>query len=155
MYIPLYNKSNYTLLSSLLKVEEIVTFAKEKSISQIALTDSNMYATMLFIKKCESEGIKPIIGLEIQLEDFVFVLFAKDYRGYQSLIKLSTIQSERVITLSDLRDYNKSVIAVLPFLYREKYEQLGNIYLDLFLGYANRDEENESLIITKNIVFFF
>ncbi len=154
MYIPLYNKSNYTLLSSLLKVEEIVTFAKEKSISQIALTDSNMYATMLFIKKCENEGIKPIIGLEIQLEDFVFVLFAKDYRGYQSLIKLSTIQSERVITLSDLRDYNKSVIAVLPFLYREKYEQLGNIYLDLFLGYANRDEENESLIITKNIVFF-
>ncbi len=154
MYIPLYNKSNYTLLSSLLKVDELILFAKEKNISQIALTDSNMYATMFFIKKCQSEGIKPIIGLEVQLDDFFVVLFSKDYRGYQSLIKLSTIQSERKVTISDLKNYNKNVIAILPFLYREKYEELGNIYLDLFLGYANKEEEKDARIITKSIVFF-
>ncbi len=154
MYIPLYNKSNYTLLSSLLKVDELILFAKEKNISQIALTDSNMYATMFFIKKCQSEGIKPIVGLELQLDDFFVVLFSKDYRGYQSLIKLSTIQSERKVTISDLKNYNKNVIAILPFLYREKYEELGNIYLDLFLGYANKEEEKDARIITKSIVFF-
>ena len=154
MYIPLYNKSNYTLLSSLLKVDELILFAKEKNISQIALTDSNMYATMFFIKKCQSEGIKPIVGLEVQLDDFFVVLFSKDYRGYQSLIKLSTIQSERKVTISDLKNYNKNVIAILPFLYREKYEELGNIYLDLFLGYANKEEEKDARIITKSIVFF-
>lgn len=154
MYIPLYNKSNYTLLSSLLKVDELILFAKEKNISQIALTDSNMYATMFFIKKCQSEGIKPIVGLELQLDDFFVVLFSKDYRGYQSLIKLSTIQSERKVTISDLKNYNKNVIAILPFLYREKYEELGSIYLDLFLGYANKEEEKDARIITKSIVFF-
>ena len=62
MYIPLYVKSNYTLLSSLLKIDDIVMFAKEKNISSIALTDNNMHATMEFINKCNREGIKPIIG---------------------------------------------------------------------------------------------
>lgn len=154
MYIPLYNKSNYTLLSSLLKVEELVLFAKERNISQIALTDNNMYATMFFIKECEKIGIKPIVGLELQLDDFVLVLFAKDYKGYQSLIKLSTIQSERKLNMLDLKKYNKNVIAVLPFLYNKKYDELGKIYLDLFLGYADKKEERESQIITRRIVFF-
>ena len=154
MYIPLYNKSNYTLLSSLLRVEDLVSFALEKNISQMAITDTNMYATMIFIKACEKENIKPIIGLEVRLNNFIIVLFAKDYNGYQSLIKLSTIQSERIVNIADLKKYNKSLIAILPFLYKENYDELGNIYLDLYLGYANKDEEKESLIITKKIVFF-
>ena len=58
MYIPLYNKSNYTLLSSLLRIDDLVMYAKNNNISSIALSDSNMYATMEFIKKCEKEHIQ-------------------------------------------------------------------------------------------------
>ena len=43
MYIPLFNKSNYSLLSSLLKIDEIITYAKESNISSIAIADTNMY----------------------------------------------------------------------------------------------------------------
>ena len=32
MYIPLFNKTNYNLLSSLLKIDELVQFAKEKNL---------------------------------------------------------------------------------------------------------------------------
>ena len=53
MYIPLYNKSNYNLLSSLLKIDDIVKFAKNNNLTSISLTDSNMFSTMEFIKKCE------------------------------------------------------------------------------------------------------
>lgn len=95
MYIPLYNKSNYNLLSSLLKIDDIVKFAKNNNLTSISLTDSNMFGTMEFIKKCEKANIKPVIGLEINLDNFKIVLFCKNYKGYQSLIKLSTIQSER------------------------------------------------------------
>ena len=112
MYIPLFNKSNYTLLSSLLKITDIVEHAKKENISTIALTDTNMYGTMEFIKKCESENIKPIVGLHLLLEDFTVVIFAKDYDGYKSLIKLSTIQNERQITIEDITTYNHNVIAV-------------------------------------------
>ena len=153
MYIPLFNKSNYTMLSSLLKIDDIVNFAKNNNISSIALTDTNMYGTMEFIKKCESNNIKPIIGLELVLEDFNILLYAKNYEGYKSLIKLSTIQNERKVVLDDLKKYNKEVISILPFKYNKYYEELGKIYLDLYLGFSNKEELKESLVITKNIVF--
>ena len=153
MYIPLFNKSNYTMLSSLLKIDDIVSFAKNNNISSISLVDTNMYGTMEFIKKCESNNIKPIIGLELILEEFNILLYAKNYEGYKSLIKLSTIQNERKVTVDDLKKYNKEVISILPFKYKDKYEDLGNIYLDLYLGFSNKEELKESLIISKNIVF--
>ena len=153
MYIPLFNRSNYTMLSSLLKIDDIIEYAKNNNISSISLVDSNMYGTMEFIKKCEKNSIKPIIGLEVILEEFKVLLYAKDYKGYKSLIKLSTIQNERKVDINDIKKYNKSVICILPFTYKNYYEDLGNIYVDLYLGYSNKNEEKESLIITKNIVF--
>ena len=62
MYIPLYNKSNYSLLSSLLTIDDIISFAIKNNMQSIAISDTNMYGTMEFIKKCEKNEIKPIIG---------------------------------------------------------------------------------------------
>ena len=153
MYIPLFNKSNYTMLSSLLKIDDIVNFAKNNNIPNISLVDTNMYGTMEFIKKCENNNIKPIIGLELLLEDFNVLVYAKNYEGYKSLIKLSTIQNERRINLDDLKKYNKEVISILPFKYKDKIAELGNVYIDLYLGFSSKDELKEALIITKNVVF--
>ena len=83
------------------KIDDIVDFAKNNNISSIALSDTNMYGTMEFIKKCESNSIKPIIGLEVLLEEFNILLYAKNYEGYKSLIKLSTIQSERRVEVNE------------------------------------------------------
>ncbi|MBR5370042.1 MAG: DNA polymerase III subunit alpha [Bacilli bacterium] len=154
MTIPIYNKSNYSLLSSLLKIDDIILYAKKNNLSSISLTDNNMFGTMEFIHKCKNENIKPVIGLELNLEEYNIVLYAKNYKGYQSLIKLSTIQSERIITIEDIKKYNKEVICVLPFKYKDNFDILGNIYVELYLGYSNKQEEKESLIITKNIVYF-
>ena len=154
MIIPIYNKSNYTLLSSLLKIDDIISYAKKNNLPSISLTDSNMFGTMEFIHKCQKQDIKPVIGLEVNLEDFTIVIYAKNYEGYKSLIKLSTIQSERVVDIEDLKKYNKDVIVVLPFTYKDKFNLLGDIYIDLYLGFNSQLEEKESLIITKNIVFF-
>lgn len=154
MYIPLFNKSNYSLLSSLLKVDDLINYAKQSNISSIALTDTNMYATMEFINKCHKEDIKPIIGLHLLLENFTIVLYAKNYSGYKSLIKLSTIQNERQVTLEDLSTYNNEVIATLPYESREKYSELQNIYSELYQGYTTKSQATEVLLTTRNIVFF-
>ena len=153
MYIPLFNTSNYTLLSSLLKIEDIITYAKNNNISSIAITDINMFGTMEFIKKCEENNIKPIIGLNIILEEDNFILLAKDYSGYKSLIKLSTIQNERKINEEDLNTYNKNVISIIPYYSRNLWKKLEKIYLDIYLGYQNKKEQLEASIITKKIVF--
>lgn len=154
MYIPLFNKSNYSLLSSLLKIDDIINYAINNNLPAIALTDINMYGVMEFIKKCEDENIKPIIGLHILLEDFSLVLIAKDYDGYKSLIKLSTIQNERRVKLDDLQKYNHEVICIVPFCDRNFFSDLKTLYKDLYLGYSQKKEEKEALVITDQIVFF-
>ncbi len=154
MYIPLWNKSNYTLLSSLLKIDDIISYAEENNLPSIAISDTNMFGTMEFIKKCEKKAIKPVIGLEVKLEDIIIVMYAKDYVGYQTLIKLSTIQNEREVILKDIKEYNKNVIGILPFEYREKYNEINKVIKELYIGFKTKKEEKESLIITKNVVFF-
>ena len=154
MYIPLYNKSNYSLLSSLIKIDDLVDYAVSHNIPSIALCDINMYGVMEFIKKCQSNHIKPIVGQQVNLEEFSICLFVKDYDGYQNIIKLSTIQNERVVNSSDIEKYNQRLICVIPYKYREKYYELSKIYDDIYVGYSNKNEEFEVKKITNNVVFF-
>lgn len=154
MYIPLYNKSNYSLLSSMLTIDDLVSFAVHHKISSMALSDDSMYGVMEFIQKCKLNNIKPIIGLTITLENFVVVLYCKNYKGYQNLIKLSTIQNERVVIVDELNKFASDVVCVLPFDSRGYYSQLSSIYDDLYLGYTSKNEEREVLLQTKNVVFF-
>lgn len=154
MYIPLFNRSNFMLLSSMLKIDDIISFAKDSNIPSIAICDNNLFGTMEFIKKCEKENIKAIIGLEVNLEQYEIILYAKNYEGYKNLIKLSTIQSERKVELDDIKHLNKNVIAIIKYKDRNMYEELSNIYEDVYLGFTNKKEEQEVRIITKNIIFF-
>ena len=154
MYIPLYNKSNYSLLSSMLTIDDLVQFAVHHKISSMALSDDTMYGVMEFIKKCQKENIKPIVGLTITLDDFTLVLYCKNYTGYQNLIKLSTIQNERRVVIDELKQFSSDVVCILPFDSRSKYSLLMNIYSDIYLGYRNKNEEREALLETKNVVFF-
>ena len=149
MYIPLFNQSNYTLLSSLLKIEDIISYAKTNNLPSIALSDNNMFGTMEFYKKCQKEGIKPIIGLQIDLNEKEFVLYAKDYLGYKNLLKLSTIQSERKVLEEDLKKYNNNLIGIIPFYSKELWDLLGEIYLELYLGYSKKEEEMEAKVVTN------
>ena len=154
MYIPLYNKSNYTLLSSLIKIDDLITYASKNNISSIALTDTTMYGTMEFINKCKSKTIKPIIGLDVILDEYNIVLLAKDYDGYKSLIKLSTIQNEAKVIEDNLKQYNKGLIAIIPYEHKDKYLSLEKIYPNIYLGYTNKSQEQEVRLLTENIVFF-
>ena len=154
MYIPLYNKSNYTLLSSLIKIDDLITYASKNNISSIALTDTTMYGTMEFINKCKSKTIKPIIGLDVILDEYNIVLLAKDYDGYKSLIKLSTIQNEAKVIEDNLKQYNKGLIAIIPYEHKDKYLSLEKIYSNIYLGYTNKSQEQEARLLTENIVFF-
>lgn len=154
MLIPLNNKSNYTLLSSLLKVDDIISYSLKHNLKTCCIADKNMFATMEFIKKCQNNSLKPVIGLELDLDEFQIVVYAKNYDGYKNLLKLSTIQNERKTTKEDIFKYNNDLIAVLPFKYKEFLKELENNYIDIYLGYKNSDEEKIVSLITKNYVFF-
>lgn len=153
MYAPLYIKTNYTLLSSLIDIDSLLEYCLQKKITSLAITDSNLFGMMEFYKKCKEKGIHPVIGLEISLENDIVLFYAKNYRGYQSLIKLSTIQDERQITMDDLKENLEGVLAIVPLEYLETFKQIQPIHAETYLGYKNKQEEKEARLETKQVVF--
>ncbi len=150
MYIPLYVKSNYTFLSSMVKIDKLVKKCVENNITEVALCDNNMIATMYFYKECQNNNIKPIIGLELEL-DGKLLLYAKNYNGYKNLLKIVTLKEE--ITIDILKKYNSDIICIIPFKYIDSYNKLKDIFLSMYIGVLNKEEEINSEKITNNLVF--
>ena len=143
MYTPLYVKTNYSLLSSLVTIDDLIQQCKEKHISSVAITDNNMYGTMEFYHKCKKNGIKPILGLELILEEGTVLVYAKNYTGYQTLCKLATIQSERTVQLADLTVNNQEIIAVVANGIETLFKEVSTIIEDSYLGYVNYEQEQK------------
>lgn len=153
MYIPLYVKTNYSLLSSFITIDELIKTCLKNHMTSIAICDNNMYGTMEFYHKCQKNNIKPIIGLELTLEDGILLFYAKNYEGYQTLIKFATIQSERKVELDDIKILSKEVIAIVPFMNQSLYEEVKAIVSDTYLGYQTLEEEKKAQEITSQIIF--
>ena len=138
-YVPLYIKTENSLLTSLIKIDELIKYANIYNYKALSIVDDNMFGVMEFYKKCKKNNIKPIIGLEISLDDRL-TLYAKNYNGYKNLLKLSTIKSERPIDIHDLEKYSSDLICIIPFQYRNIYEDLNKLFENTFIGYKNKDE---------------
>lgn len=151
MYTPLYVKSNYSFLSSLVKIESLVNRCVSLKIKSVALCDDNMIATMYFYKLCKEKGIKPIIGLEIKYCDKPILLYSKNYEGYKNILKIATINKD--INKEILNKYINDLIVIVPFISNIVFDELSNICKFLYLGFSNKKEEDEALKITNNTVF--
>jgi len=155
MLAPLYVKTVYSLLSSCIQIDELITFAKEHHLDSLVITDNQMFGTMEFYKKCKENNIKPIIGLEIKLENDTLLAYAKSYRGYQSLIKLSTLMTDTTPNIEDITKNKEELIFIVPTSSYQTYEILKNEIEEenLYLGYQTLEEENFAKSETKNIVW--
>ncbi len=94
-FVHLHVNTEFSLLKSACKIEKLVRKAKKLNYSALAITDRNvMYGVVPFYKACLREGIKPIIGLELSVltpSTRTVILLAKNNKGYQNLMKLSSI----------------------------------------------------------------
>ncbi len=143
MYTPLYIKTDNSLQMSLIKIKDLVEFAKSNNIKSLSITDSNMYGVMDFYKLCINNDIKPIIGLEIEYEDKKIILYAQNYDGYKNLIKLCTLSSESKLDFHMLEVYSKDLLCIIPFESIDLYEKIEKLYKNIFIGYKNLDEYKE------------
>lgn len=140
MYTPLYIKTDNSLLSSLINIDELIKYALKNNISSLSITDNNMYGVIEFYNKCIINNIKPIIGLELTLENKKIILYCIDNNGYKNLIKLSTINSEKTIDYDNLKKYSASLICIVLYKDMDIYETLEKIYEKIYIGYKNEFE---------------
>lgn len=151
MYSPLYIKTDYSILSSLIKIDDLIIYLKKYNITSCAIVDNNLFGTMEIINKFNKNNIKPIIGLELNIKNFTILLYAKNEEGYKNLIKIETIKNENDITYDLLNKYKDNLICIVFDI--PLYNKLTNIYKDIYLGIENASQEKEKIKITSNIVY--
>ncbi|MEG0474195.1 MAG: DNA polymerase III subunit alpha [Carnobacterium sp.] len=118
--------SAYSLLKSTISIEKLVITAKERGYQAIALTDHNvLYGAIDFYKACKKHGIKPIIGLALEIsgvvdtqKNYSLILLAKNAAGYRSLMELSSqkmlLDRNEMLDGSILKEHSKELIAITP-----------------------------------------
>ena len=134
---PLYVKTDNSLLSSLIKIDDLITYAVQNEIKALAITDDTMYGVLEFYIKCKKNNIKPIIGLEIN----GIVLYAINYEGYKNLIHLSTIKSKEEVNITTMIKYSDNLLCIVPYASLDNYDDY-KFYHYLYKGYTNLDEKN-------------
>ena len=100
--IPLHIHTEYSLLDGMIRVSDLVNYAKDNGLNAIAITDHGvMYSAIEFYEQAKAAGINPLIGCEFYVHDgdihqkdnlhnplYHLILIAKDQTGYKNLIKL-------------------------------------------------------------------
>ena len=150
-------KSGYSFLSSTLRVDKLLDYAKNNNYDSLGLMDKNvMFGAKEFYEGCKANNIHPIIGVEFDVEDFIVCLIAKDEIGYKNLVKLTSYKNSArdvILTINNLKEYKEGLIAIAPSfrafkeMNKEKIlpllSSLKDIYLDdFYVGkeiYKNED----------------
>lgn len=148
-YTALQVKTSYSLLNSLNEIKKLVVYAKDLGYTSLAITDTNnMFGVIEFYQECKKNNIKPIIGIELTINDSKILLYAKNNDGYKNLLKLSTTISERNLTIEDLEKYKENLILIIPYPYYN--EEIYNIYSLKYIGYSTKEEKDK---IKKDKIF--
>ena len=134
-------KTSYSILSSLIKINELTSKAKELGYFSLAITDTNnMFGAYEFYLSCKKNNIKPIIGIKVKFDNEEFILLAKNNLGYKNLIKLSTNIYDNNINLDILNKYKDSLLLIIP--YSNYNKEITAIYQEYFIGYSTYEELN-------------
>ena len=132
-FIHLQAHSEYSLSKGLLRMTELVGFAKAQGMHSIALTDEmNLFAAVKFYQECEKQGVKPIIGCDLYCHhsdqtaklhsanhpSFRLTLLVKNQPGYKNLLILLSQahhSSRKPAVIRDwLTNYAEGLILLLP-----------------------------------------
>ena len=144
--IPIHLHTEFSLLDGMIRVSELVNYAKENELPAIAITDHGvMYSAIEFYEKAKEAGINPLIGCEFYVHDgdihqkdnthnpcYHLVIIAKNSQGYKNLIKLvSTAWCEGFyykprINFELLKQYHEGLICSSACLGGEVLKHLAN-----------------------------
>ncbi len=149
-YVPLYIKTDNSLQESLIMIDKLINKALEYGMTALTITDNNMYGVMDFYQACKRNSIKPIVGLELQYNNNIIVLYCMNYKGYQNLIKLSTMMTEKDITLVDLEKHANDLICLVPYSSSAIYNDIKGLYKYIYRTYKNLEEKNN---LTGDLVY--
>jgi DNA polymerase-3 subunit alpha len=132
-FVHLHNHTHHSLLDGLTKVDELVAKTKELGMESVAITDhGTLSGAIELYSACRKQNIKPIIGIETYVAArtihdrdpakdkarYHLILLAMDNKGYENLMRLSTIANLEGVYYKPridhdlLQKYNEGIIAL-------------------------------------------
>lgn len=119
MFINLWTHSCYSLLSSITKVDDLISYALKNNQKYAAIIDNNnLYGAIEFYLSCKKNNIIPIIGLQINDNGKNVLLFALNKNGFYNITKISsfiTVKNQKkwfeliddvVVIVDDIDNYH-------------------------------------------------
>lgn len=128
----LFIETNYAMNGSNIRINELVKLAVQYQYSFLSIADPRMYGTIKFYKECIKHGIKPLLGLQIELEGLQqdktnkVLLYAKNNIGYQHLLSLASFSSHHPVTLRELKKHKQGIIGIVLSDESELYKAYQN-----------------------------
>lgn len=153
MYTPLGIKTDYSLLKSLIKVKDLISYARNNGYQVLGILDDNLNSSYTFYNACKDVNIKPIIGLDTIVDNYNIYLYPKTREGLINLNKYSKKKVESVLSISNLEEFSHDVIIVLPHSSITLYDVVKEIFDTVFISYKNDQEKKEALIVTEDVVY--
>ncbi len=97
-YIPLRLHTEFSIEDGIVRIKDAVKFATAHHIPALGISDlMNVFAMVKFYKTCRSNGIKPIIAIDVFVENEIkpehphrLMLIAKNHSGYLRICELLT-----------------------------------------------------------------
>ena len=97
-FVHLNVHTEYSLVDGMLRIDDLVSALAEANMPACAVTEqTNMYSVIKFYQAAEAQGIKPVIGAEIRVNNNVssieasrMTLLCQNLDGYHNLAKLIT-----------------------------------------------------------------
>ena len=143
------------MLKSTIRLESLIPLLETEKAEACAMVNGKLYGLLPFYEKLQAHGIRPIIGLSVDVAfgDEVrlpVVLYAQTNEGYQNLLKISSATSLRDsedLPFKWLQGYRKGLICALyvsdiqpDWLMAEQYvtackETFGE---QLYIGYTRQ-----------------
>ena len=95
-FVHLHLHSEYSLVNGMIRIPSLVEQTLQNQMPAVAITDmGNLYGAVKFFNKSSAQGIKPIIGAELYIENpdkvtqpYIVVLLVQDEVGYVNLSEL-------------------------------------------------------------------
>jgi len=150
-YIPLNVKTEYDLMNSLIRIDELILYAKNNQLNSIGITDSNMFSSYEFLNKCKENSINGIIGIDLNIDNSIIYLYAKNYEGFISLCKIVSKKNiENDINIEYIKSLSKDLIIVCSYIDYEKYK---NSFEYIYIYYKNEEEKTNALLLSEDVLY--
>ena len=96
-FIHLNLHTEYSLVDGLIKINDLATFSANQKMSAVTITEkNNVFSAVKFYRAMHNQGIKPLIGAELNLASknkstfSNIILLCQHIDGYKNLSKLIT-----------------------------------------------------------------